>query len=116
MRGALRLLAVSAGLAAASAWAQPASAPAPARVSFDHPVAAGSWGGIVRAGPGQDQPRLASLREGEPVMLLANTGIMRDGYPWYLIRFRGNQLGFQWGGILCSTDTPVDGVFESCRR
>jgi hypothetical protein len=112
VRIAWRLLALSTGLAAA--WAAPAAAPA--QVGFDHPVAAGSWGGIVRAGPDQAQPRLASLREGEPVMLLANTGIMRDGYPWFLIRFRGNQLGFQWGGILCRTDAPVDGVFESCRR
>jgi hypothetical protein len=114
VRAARRLLVLGIGLVSVSAWAEPAAAPA--QVGFDHPVAAGSWGGIVRAGPGQDEPRLASLREGEPVMLLANTGIMRDGYPWFLIRFRGNQLGFQWGGILCRTETPIEGVFESCRR
>ena len=107
-------------IAAAALGASFASAQTPERagrdVTFARPVAAGSWGGVVRSGPGMDYPRIAALREGEPVTLLANTHIDRDGYPWFLIRFRGNQLGFQWGGILCRKDVPVDGVYQSCTR
>jgi hypothetical protein len=107
-------------LAATGLATSVASAQTPERavrdVTFERPVAAGSWGGIVRAGPGMDYDRVASLREGEAVTLLANTHIERDGYPWFLIRFRGNQLGFQWGGILCRKDIPVAGVYETCTR
>ena len=35
-----------------------------------------------------EHARVASLREGERVELLFNTGVMRDGYPWFLIRYR----------------------------
>lgn len=114
-RSGLIFMAALAGLGAASVSAQPARNRT-AEARFDRPVAAGSWGGIVRSGPGMDHARLASLREGERVELLYNTGILRDGYPWFLIRFRGAQLGFQWGGILCRLEVPVDGLYESCRR
>ena len=112
---AARLLIAAAALGASFASAQTRPGPVARDVTFDRPVAAGSWGGIVRSGPGMDYPRVASLREGEAVTLLANTHIDRDGYPWFLIRFRGNQLGFQWGGILCRKDVPVAGVYETCR-
>jgi hypothetical protein len=110
-RNPLIFMASLAGLGSSFASAQTAR-----EAGFDHPVAAGSWGGIVRNGPGMEHARLASLREGERVALLYNTGIMWDGYPWFLIRFRNGQLGFQWGGILCRLEVPVDGLYETCRR
>lgn len=109
-RSALMLMAALAGLGVSMASAQTAEA------GFDRPVAAGSWGGIVRSGPGMEHARLASLREGERVELLYNTGVVWDGYPWFLIRFRNGQLGFQWGGILCRLEVPVDGLYQTCRR
>jgi hypothetical protein len=115
-RFGLIFIAALAGLGASLASAQTGSRRAPVEAAFDRPVAAGSWGGIVRSGPGMEHARLASLREGERVELLFNTGIMRDAYPWFLIRFRGGQLGFQWGGILCRLEVPVDGLYETCRR
>jgi hypothetical protein len=116
MNKSLILIAALAGLGASLASAQTRPNRAPAEAGFDHPVAAGSWGGIVRNGPGMEHGRLASLREGERVELLYNTGIMWDGYPWFLIRFRNGQLGFQWGGILCRLELPVNGLYETCRR
>jgi hypothetical protein len=115
-KSVLIVMAALAGLGASLASAQTRPNRAPAEAGFDRPVAAGSWGGIVRSGPGMEHARLASLREGERVELLFNTGIMRDGYPWFLIRFRGSQLGFQWGGILCRLEVQVEGLYETCRR
>jgi uncharacterized protein YraI len=115
-RFGLIFIAALAGLGASLASAQTGSRRAPAEAAFDRPVAAGSWGGVVRSGPGMEYARVTTLREGERVELLYNTGVMRDAYPWFLIRFRGGQLGFQWGGILCRMAVPVDGLYETCRR
>lgn len=79
------------------------------------PIEAGSWGGIVRDGPGRNHRKLGSLEQGEHVMLLENTSVMEDGYPWWRIEFRGSREGYQWGGILCSLDEPMGGVYETCR-
>jgi hypothetical protein len=108
------LLIAAAALGASFASAQTRPGRAARDVTFDRPVAAGSWGGIVRSGPGMEHSRIATLREGEAVTLLANTHVDRDGYPWFLIRFRDNQLGFQWGGILCRAAVAVEGLYESC--
>ena len=80
----------------------------------DFPVAAGSWGGIVRTGPGQQYPRLTSLGEGERITLLENTGIVANDYPWFRIQYRGRREGYQWGGIICSLGDQVEGTFETC--
>ena len=79
-------------------------------------VEAGSWGGIVRNGPGMNYARVAALREGERVSLLYNTGIVWNDYPWFLIRLSDGRLGFQWGGILCHRAVRVDGVYQRCTR
>lgn len=108
------LLICAAALAAPQAQAQRnATSAAP---GWENPVEAGSWGGIVRNGPGQSHARLASLREGERVTLLANTGVVWNDYPWFLIRFRDGQLGFMWGGILCSRGPQVEGTYQRCTR
>ncbi len=99
---------------AAPALSQPRAGPGPAAPDFNRPIEAGSWGGVVRSGPSQSNARLASLREGERVSLLFNTGIMWNDYPWFLIRFRDGQLGFMWGGILCSRGAQVTGTYRTC--
>lgn len=75
---------------------------------------AGSWGGIVRAGPGMDFAKVTSLNEGDPVTVLEHTGVMMNGYPWFKIKFRGNKTGYHWGGIMCAVGAPRDGLFEVC--
>ena len=70
----------------------------------DLPIPAASWGGIVRDGPGQNHTKVASLSEGEPVILMARTEVVENGFPWFKIAYSsGRKTGYQWGGILCST-------------
>lgn len=78
------------------------------------PVAAKSGGGIVRAGPGLQFRRITSLREFEDIRVIRNTGVMLQGFPWFEIRFRGGQRGFQAGGLICSTNRPFAGTFDTC--
>ncbi len=75
---------------------------------------AGSWGGIVRQGPGSDFPRLDSLREGEPVTLTERTNVIFGGYPWFRVSYRGGQTGYKWGGILCGLNDNVEGLAGIC--
>jgi hypothetical protein len=95
---------------AAVASIQP-SVSAPAQ-TFD----AGSWGGKVRSGPTMQSRQVGSLRNGDPVQLLENTGVMMNGYPWWRIGYGNGRRGFQWGGILCGYDAPIRGTFRVCDR
>ena len=113
-RTRLFLMLACLGAAAAPALAQPRASPAASAPDFNRPIEAGSWGGVVRSGPSQSNDRIVSLREGERVSLLFNTGIMWNEYPWFLIRFRDGQLGFMWGGILCSRGAQVTGTYRTC--
>ncbi len=83
--------------------------------SNDFPLEAGSWGGVVRSGPGREFSRLGSLAEGERITLIENTGVWTMTIAWFKIRYRGNRDGYQWGGIVCGLDKPIDGAFETCR-
>ncbi|MEX2629963.1 MAG: SH3 domain-containing protein [Tistlia sp.] len=80
------------------------------------PLPAASWGGKLRAGPGTDYPQTGSLAEGERVTLLERTSVLRDGLPWFLIELSDGHTGYQWGGILCGLEVPVEGTFEVCGR
>ena len=82
--------------------------------SAGFPVQAASGGGIVRSGPGTNYRRLGSLRQFEPVTVMGDTGVMMNGYPWFEVRDMQGAGGFHWGGIICWTTVPVDGVFQSC--
>ncbi len=79
------------------------------------PIEAGSWGGIVRDGPGRQYRKLGSLEQGERIMLLENTSVWDNGYPWWRIEFWGGREGYQWGGIICGLDAPIEGTYEVCR-
>jgi hypothetical protein len=88
--------------------------PADAGESGGFPIEAGSWGGIVRSGPGQEFSKLATLAEGERITLIENTGVWANDYPWFRIEYRGSRRGYQWGGIICSVGNQVDGTYETC--
>jgi Bacterial SH3 domain len=77
-------------------------------------VAARSWGGKLRAGPGMKFAQTGSLQEGENVTLIENTGVMMNGYNWFKIRRAKGQEGYKWGGILCSNTRQVAGLFDQC--
>ncbi|MBV6656813.1 MAG: SH3 domain-containing protein [Devosiaceae bacterium] len=73
-----------------------------------------SLGGRVRSGPGTNFDPIDSLPPGEPVVIVRNTGVIFDGYPWFEISYSEGLTGFQWGGIMCSDAQLVPGVFQIC--
>jgi len=78
------------------------------------PIAAASGGGVVRRGPSVKYDKITSTKEFEPITVVRNAGVDMGGYPWFEIRFRGGIKGYQWGGIICSTETPFAGTFDKC--
>jgi uncharacterized protein YecT (DUF1311 family)/membrane-bound inhibitor of C-type lysozyme len=94
-------------------YLEPASAPPRPGGVPAGAFAAKSWGGIVRAGPGQQFNRVASLNEGEPITVLERSGAVFQGRPWFRISFRG-QVGYHWGGIICPIGRPVPGTWQVC--
>lgn len=78
------------------------------------PRRAGSWGGIVRSGPGQHYARVATLDEGAKVMLLEKSETRWNGFPWFRIRFGKRREGFMWGGILCGIGAPFPELYQTC--
>jgi Bacterial SH3 domain len=89
----------------------PAAAPA-VSANDDFPAPAGSWGGVVRDGPGRQYRQVDSLKEGEPVTLMGRSDVIEDGYPWFKIISQSGQTGYQWGGILCSTGAERPDLFQ----
>ena len=49
-----------------------------------------SLGGKVRVGPGTQFEQSGSLREGQQISILENTGVRFDGYDWFKISFGKN--------------------------
>ncbi len=82
------------------------------QVSLPHK--AGSWGGIMRSGPGTNYKKMASLREGENIVILERTNQFMGDYPWFKIKARG-RIGYKWGGILCSRGPQIEGTFQQCK-
>lgn len=79
-------------------------------------IVVGSWGGKVRSGPGMGYNRITSLRNGDPVTVLENAGVMMNGYPWFRISFKNGRTGYQWGGIMCGFDGPIQGLYGVCEK
>ncbi len=75
---------------------------------------AASLGGNVRGGPAIGADRIASLARGDGVILIQRTDEMLNGYPWFFIQLADGREGYQWGGIICGVDGPVEGVFGAC--
>ena len=95
-------------LVLALALTSPAAAQVGARIE------AGALGGNVRAAPKISSERVAKLEPGERVVLLENSGVALNGYPWFKIEFRSGQTGHVWGGILCARQVAVAGLREQC--
>lgn len=84
--------------------------------SFAETINAGSWGGKIRSAPSIKSKQIGSLRNGDPVQLIENTGVMMNGYPWFRINVGSGLEGYKWGGILCSFGAPIEGTFRMCER
>lgn len=95
--------------------AAPATA-APLPPTDDFPIVAGSWGGVVRDGPGQSYRKVDSLEEGQEVTLMARTDVMENGYPWFKIAYPDDGKGYQWGGILCSAEEERPDLYKTCPK
>ncbi|WP_319533784.1 MliC family protein [uncultured Cohaesibacter sp.] len=80
------------------------------------PLQAATGGGVVRGGPGTNYQRVTSLPEFAPITVTGHTGVMFNGYPWFTILYHGNRSGYMWGGIICSTNTPFQGTFDTCNN
>lgn len=79
------------------------------------PYSAQSWGGIVRTGPGMHHEKMGSLYEGQQVTILGRTNEIMNGYPWMMIEYGDyRQRGYQWGGIICTTDYPRQDLHQLC--
>lgn len=78
-------------------------------------MAGRSLGGRLRNGPGTNFSPAGSLAEGDPVTIVANTGVRFDGYDWFEVQVRGGGTAYQWGGIMCSEGQMIEGIFEQCR-
>ncbi len=76
------------------------------------PMPGKSFGGVFRAGPSIESPRLGSLKKGHRVTILQNVGNEMNGFDWIKIRFKG-ATGYQWGGVLCS-QSKVKGIYQTC--
>lgn len=85
----------------------------PAATSIEN-LSALSYGGILRAGPGMDSKKKASIRLGQPIELLEATGIWTDDFQWFKVR-TGSGTGYHWGGIFCTKGgAKPEGVLYDC--
>jgi hypothetical protein len=98
-----------------AAAGNPAPAGAPAKTASSAAVlAAGrSYGGRLRAGPGQEFEAVGRLSDGDAIEILADSGVVFDGYTWFRIRADGREA-FHWGGILCAEGTALPGTLRRC--
>jgi hypothetical protein len=92
----------------------PPARPRPMHAQGRFPLPGRSLGGIVRRQPSMQAPKVTSLQEGEPIVLLSRADAM-DGYDWFRIRYHGGRTGYQWGGIMCA-QAPIRGVLERCKQ
>ena len=73
-----------------------------------------SCGGILRAGPGTDSKKLASLAEGDRVEVLEDPGVWFNEYKWYRVSTKAG-VGYHWGGIFRTEGaTKLEGTIASC--
>jgi uncharacterized protein YraI len=84
-----------------------------AAAETNYNVTGQSLGGKVRAGPGLNYRQIDSLSEGQDIRIVTGTGVMMNGYEWFEIGM-GENLGYQWGGILCSNGEKLPGIFSAC--
>ena len=78
------------------------------------PHAAQSWGGKLRAGPGQNYEAISTLSEGDRITVLERADApLFQNRPWFKIPARGPP-GYHWGGIICPLDVAIPGTYKVC--
>ncbi len=77
------------------------------------PMYGRSLGGVMRAKPDMGSKKVASLKDGDRIEILEDTGVTMNGYTWFKIKTKG-RTGYHWGGIFCA-DASLQGAFEVCR-
>jgi hypothetical protein len=77
------------------------------------PMYGRSLGGIMRGKPDMGAKKVASLKQGDRIEILADSGVGMNGYQWFKIRVKG-KTGYQWGGIMCA-DANLAGVLQRCQ-
>lgn len=61
----------------------------------------------VRSMPSVLGDKIASLDQGEPVIIVENTDEFLDGFFWFKIEFGEGEQGYMWGALLCTNvDNP----------
>lgn len=78
------------------------------------PALAFSLGGRARSGPGLDFITRTVLPVNTPITLLENTELRMDGYDWFRFETREGVQGYQWGGVICTTEGLLPGVLGRC--
>jgi len=73
-----------------------------------------SLGGKLRGGPGTNHADIGSLAEGTRITIVRNTGVRFNGHDWFEIAVGNGRRGFQWGGIMCSLDQAIAGIYQQC--
>ena len=76
-------------------------------------VPAFSFGGKLRAGPGENFRQIGSVANKTPVIILRNSGVRMGDWDWMEIRV-GRKTGYMWGGLLCPDQQVVPGIFDRC--
>jgi hypothetical protein len=87
-----------------------------ASTSYASELKIGSWGGNVRSGPSADYPKIGSLTNGDPVVLLKKVKSAGSEFNWFKIAYGNGEVGYQWGGILCGFNNEVTGTFGLCNK
>lgn len=74
-----------------------------------------AYGGKLRTGPGMDTAKKASIKIGDRITVLEDSGIWMNNYKWFKVKTpRGT--GYLWGGIFCIPgDVLPDGVADNCQ-
>lgn len=80
----------------------------------DGPLQAQSLGGNLRNGPGVAFDRTGSLHAGQTIILRRATSVRMDGYTWFEVQDMQGTTGYHWGGIICASGDPIEGIIADC--
>lgn len=71
-----------------------------------------SFGGNLRAGPGTNFADVGSTFNGQQLTLIADTGVVFNGFNWWVVQLPNGQQAHQWGGLLCAPRFVLNGIFN----
>ena len=75
-----------------------------------------SYGGILRSGPSMEYPQIASLKYMQKLTLVKKDDHSWNGFNWFKVKTSSGMIGYQWGGILCSTKNQQVGLYKMCNK